>query len=101
MMGGGAVHSESRKMDTERWTDLAHSWVLALLETMVLGRNQISEMEDFGVILWLAHCQLSSWSWGLAYLVRHYLPLCLEGICCLFLPVSQSAEENGCPLKKA
>lgn len=32
MTGGGAVQSESRKMDTERWTDLAHSWVLALLK---------------------------------------------------------------------
>lgn len=69
------MQSESRRMDTERWTDLAHSWVLARLKEMVPGRNQISEMEDFGVMLWLAHCQVSRWSWGLAHLVRHYLPL--------------------------
>lgn len=67
---------------------------------MVPGRNQISVIEDFGVMLWLARCQLSSWSWGLAYLVRHYLPLCLESICCLFLPVGQSAEGHGCLLRK-
>lgn len=92
---------ESRKMDTEKWNDLTHSWVLAGLKQMVPGRNQISEMEDFGVMLCLAHCQLSSWSWDLVYLLRHCLPLCLEGICCLFLPVGQSAEECGCLLKKA
>lgn len=68
MTGGGAVQLESRKMDTERWTGRAHSLVLAGLKKMVSGRNQISEMENFGVMLWLAHCQLSSWSWGLALL---------------------------------
>lgn len=98
---GRAVQVESRMIHIERWTVLACSWVLAGLKKVVPGRNQISELEDFGVMLWLAHGQLSSWSWGLAYLVRHYLPVCLEGICCLFLPVGQPAAEYGCLLKKA
>lgn len=93
------MHLGSRKTDIEKWTDLAPSWVLAG-KKMVPGRNQISEMDEFGVLLWLAHCQLSRWSWGLAYLVRHYLPLCLEGICCFFLLVGQSVEGHGYLFKK-
>lgn len=44
------------------------------------GRIKIQKLKAFGLMLCLALCLVSSWSWGLAFLLRHFLPSCLESI---------------------
>lgn len=41
------------------------------------GCIRFHTLKTFEVMLWLVHCSLSSWSWGLAFSVRHFLPSCL------------------------